>query len=182
MSPRCCVCKVQRPRITSSLDGVMRRSPRQQTVIMAAAALPALPELGGLLDAAVVSAAAAASFKLLLLCGTVALLSARGMIPVTAAPVMSKVAFALLIPSMLLTSTARTLAGGAPPGLAVLPLFAVAQITLGAVLGAAAADAVLGRSRVARAALGWRELHPTPAAAAIAASTAAALRTPAVGT
>ncbi|KAF6263300.1 hypothetical protein COO60DRAFT_1458208 [Scenedesmus sp. NREL 46B-D3] len=61
-----------------------------------------------------------------------------------------------------------------------IPIIAVTQIALGAMFGRLAAAAVEGRLPVTRLLLGWGDLHPTPSAAAIAASTAAALRMPAL--
>lgn len=48
-------------------------------------------------------------------------------------------------------------------------------------IAGAATSALEGRNPVTRRLLGWRELHPTPSAAAIAAGTAAAIGAPAVG-
>jgi hypothetical protein len=82
---------------------------------------------------------------------------------------------------MLLASTTKTLANCQPANLIGIPIVAVSQIALGALFGRLAAAAVEGRLPLTRLLLGWGDLHPTPSAAAIAASTAAALRVPAVG-
>ncbi|WIA41317.1 hypothetical protein OEZ86_004914 [Tetradesmus obliquus] len=92
---------------------------------------------------------------------------------------MSKVAFSLTIPAMLLASTTRTLANTQAANLIAIPCIAVAQIALGALFGRWAAAAVEGRLPITRLLLRWGDLHPTPSAAAISASTAAALRAPA---
>jgi hypothetical protein len=81
---------------------------------------------------------------------------------------------------MLLASTTKTLASCQPANLIGIPIIAVLQIALGAMFGRLAAAAVEGRLPLTRLLLGWGDLHPTPSAAAIAASTAAALRAPAV--
>jgi hypothetical protein len=81
---------------------------------------------------------------------------------------------------MLIASTTRTLTNCQAANLIGIPCIAVAQIAMGAVFGKLAAAAVEGRLPVTRLLLGWGDLHPTPSAAAIAASTAAALRAPAV--
>lgn len=67
-------------RRTRSKNGIRRIVPN---------ALPAT--ISGLLDLGVITAATQASFKLLFLCGVVAWLSERGMIPANASQVMSKV-------------------------------------------------------------------------------------------
>lgn len=81
---------------------------------------------------------------------------------------------------MLLASTTRTLANTQAANLIAIPCIAVAQIALGALFGRWAAAAVEGRLPITRLLLRWGDLHPTPSAAAISASTAAALRAPAV--
>jgi hypothetical protein len=95
-------------------------------------------------------------------------------------PALSQVAFNLTIPAMLLASTTKTLVNCPPANLVGIPIIAVLQIALGAMFGRLAAAAVEGRLPLTRMLLGWGDLHPTPSAAAIAASTAAALRAPAV--
>src|SRR5690348_13849338 len=92
----------------------------------------------------------------------------------------SQVAFNLTIPCMLLVSTAKTLAAGPSLSIAAVPLVAVAHVLIGAWLGSIAAGLSSGKWAIGRALLGWQPLHPTPSAAAIAASTAAAMGAPAV--
>lgn len=91
-----------------------------------------------------------------------------------------QVAFSLTIPAMLLASTTKTLTNTQSSNLIALPIIAVVQIAIGAAFGRWAAAAVEGRLWLTRVLLGWGDLNPTPAAAAIAASTAAALRAPMV--
>lgn len=93
-----------------------------------------------------------------------------------------QVAFQLTIPCMLLASTTKTLANCTDITVAAIPLVAILQIAVGALLGKQAAEAVEGKSKIARALLGWHPLHPTSSAAAVAASAAAALGAPAVST
>lgn len=130
-------------------------------------------------DVSAAGAAAQATFKLVALCGVVAWLSHRGSLPSSTSRVLSQVAFTVSIPCMLLRSTMRTAASGDAAAFAAVPLIAASQVLLGLLLGWEAARAVEGRSPLARALLGWRELHPTPEAAAIAASAAAAIGAPA---
>ena len=93
---------------------------------------------------------------------------------------MLQVAFSLTIPAMLLASTTKTLTNTQSANLMAIPIIAVAQIALGAAFGRWAAAAVEGRLWLTRVLFGWGDLNPTPSAAAIAASTAAALRAPMV--
>lgn len=81
---------------------------------------------------------------------------------------------------MLLATTAKTLVNCQATHLIGIPLVAVMQIALGALFGRWAAAAVEGKLPLTRLLLRWGDLHPTPSAAAIAASTAAAMRVPAV--
>lgn len=94
---------------------------------------------------------------------------------------LQQVAFSVTIPAMLLASTTKTLTAAQPANLLAIPAIAVAQIALGALFGRWAAAAVQGKFVVTRLLFGWQQLHPTASAAAIAASTAAALRAPMVG-
>lgn len=94
---------------------------------------------------------------------------------------LQQVAFSVTIPAMLLASTTKTLTAAQPANLLAIPAIAVAQIALGALFGRWAAAAVQGKLVVTRLLFGWQQLHPTASAAAIAASTAAALRAPMVG-
>jgi predicted permease len=118
-----------------------------------------------LCDAAVVAAAVKASLKLMLLCGAVAALQARGSLPAETSRVLSQVAFNLTIPCMLATTTARTLAAARDPAqLVAVPAVAVFHVGLGAILGGWAAAAVEGRCPVCRTLFGWGPLLSAPAA------------------
>jgi hypothetical protein len=64
---------------------------RHRRALLAAPVAAAAAAGGPLLDLNIVSAAGQASFKLLFLCGVVAWMSERGMIPANASQVMSKV-------------------------------------------------------------------------------------------
>jgi predicted permease len=118
-----------------------------------------------LCDAAVVAAAVKASLKLMLLCGAVAALQARGSLPAETSRVLSQVAFNLTIPCMLATTTARTLASTTDPAqLVAVPLVALFHVATGALLGKWASAAVEGRCPVSRALFGWGPLLAAPAA------------------
>jgi hypothetical protein len=58
---------------------------------------------------------------------------------------MSQVAFSITIPAMLLASTTKTLTAAHPANLLAIPAIAIAQISLGALMGRWAAAAVQGR-------------------------------------
>lgn len=118
-----------------------------------------------LCDAAVVAAAVKASLKLMLLCGAVAALQARGSLPAETSRVLSQVAFNLTIPCMLATTTARTLASTTDPAqLVAVPLVALFHVAVGALLGKWASAAVEGRCPLSRALFGWGPLLAAPSA------------------
>jgi len=127
---------------------------------------------------AILAATTSASFKLFLLIVSISWMMASGRLPENTATVMSKVGFNLMIPCMLMSKVAGTLAADASLSLVGIPLIALMQVCIGALLGRLAAYAVVGDYSEDIRLFGYHPRDPPKAAAAIAASTAAAMSLP----
>jgi predicted permease len=134
---------------------------------------------GSSIDPWVLGSTASATFKLFLICAAVGWLLRAGRIPNATAAVLSQVSFQLLIPCMLFSKVAATLAAQ-PDATLVLGMAAaaVAQVCLGAAWGLLLSPLVDGAYPRSTRLFGWHPLDPERSAAAIAAATAAASGVP----
>lgn len=172
------------------------------TLLVASALAVAVPKLSGLpswqllcssvarlgtfLDLAALGASLGALAQLALVCLAVRALRACGRLPNHTPQVLSSLSFSLLLPCFLASRVAAALAS-APQGsgLRLLPLFALAQVALGAALGLLLWSLTDGSLRAALAEA-WRRRtqpwdgarRPSQGAAAVAASVALAVRAP----
>ncbi|PSC67915.1 ABC transporter ATP-binding [Micractinium conductrix] len=113
------------------------------TEVAGGGAAAALSLLLSKLDPHVLGATVGASAKLAMVCALVGWLLKTKQLPNNTASVMSKVSFTLLIPAMLFTKVAATLAAAPDPAiLATISFFTVAQIVAGAALGGVLAPLV----------------------------------------
>lgn len=126
----------------------------------------------------VMGASASASWQLLLVCLAVGWLLDRGTLPPETASVLSKVSFNLLIPCMLFTKVASTLAASQACTLFAIPLAATLQIALGWLLSRAAVAMVHGSYSPHFRLFGWHPRDPSSETTAIASAAAAAGRSP----
>ncbi|PRW21016.1 auxin efflux carrier family [Chlorella sorokiniana] len=146
----------------------------------------AAASLQSAIDPVVLAATTNASFKLFLICAVVGWLLKTGRIPNSTATVMSKISFELLIPAMLFSKVAATLAAMPDPTLLLgIAAMALLQIGIGAVCGLLLAP-LLGigpaqleqQQRLDGSSSSWRGRSSPEAASAIAASMAAASGAP----
>lgn len=131
------------------------------------------------IDPIVLASTASASFKLFLICAVVGWLLESKKIPSNTASVLSQVSFQLLIPCMLFSRVASTLANQ-PDGSLILgmALAALGQIAIGALLGAVFSPLVDGNYSRKFTLWGWHPLDADRPATAIATATAAAAGLP----
>ncbi|KAK9807714.1 hypothetical protein WJX72_007038 [[Myrmecia] bisecta] len=148
--------------------------------------LPSLPswqsvgaKVQAWLQSDVLGASVSATCKLIMICAFVGWLLHTDRLAPNTAPVLSKVAFALLIPCMLFSKVAATLSAQPDPTLFAIPLAASLQVLVGVLLGTLAAKVVEGSYSRKRTIFGWHPLNPAKSAAVIAATTAAATGAPA---
>jgi len=139
---------------------------------------PAAAAVQGWLQSGVLGAAAAASWKLLLVCLAVGWLLSRGHLPADTATVLSKVSFNLLIPCMLFTKVASTLVSTSQWMLFSIPLAAALQILAGWIFSRGATLLVSGSYSRRIKILGWHPLNPSAETKSIAAATSAAAGIP----
>jgi len=132
-------------------------------------------------NGAILAASASASLKLILLLASVSWMVSTGRLPENTASVLSKVGFSLIIPCMLMSKVASTLSVEASLAMAGVPLAAFLQICVGGLVGWLTAAFVVGDYSENLRVFGYHPNDPSPAAAAIAASTAAAMSVPTVG-
>lgn len=128
----------------------------------------------------VIGATTSASTKLLILIGAVSWMVSTGRLPSNTATVLSKIGFNLIIPCMLLSKVSLTLFQDASWAMACIPLAALLQVAAGAIYGWVAGVFVCGEYSQDLEILGYHPNSPSPSAAAIAASTAAAMSLPQV--
>ncbi|DBA74521.1 TPA: hypothetical protein ACH3X2_000978 [Trebouxia sp. C0005] len=127
----------------------------------------------------VVAATSSASFKLIFICVAVGWLLKTDRLPQETAPVLTQVAYTAMIPCMLFTKCAATLASSRSWVLITLPLTAVLQVLAGSVLGWLAAQTFPESSKAkAKEYYGWHPNNPAKSASALAATTAAATGVP----
>lgn len=131
------------------------------------------------LDPVVLGSTTAASFKLFLVCAAVGWLLKKGRLPNVTASVLSLVSFQLLIPCMLFSRVASTLAT-APDAMLLLGMAcaAVTQILIGGFWGTILAPLVEGNIPKSLRIFGWHPLQPAKSAVIIASATANATGAP----
>lgn len=131
------------------------------------------------IDPVVLGSTASASFKLFLVCAAVGWLLKRGRLPIATASVLSLVSFQLLIPCMLFSRVASTLATAPNATLLVgMALAALVQIIVGGAWGALLAPLVDGRISKKFNIFGWYPMQPRRSALMIASATANATGVP----
>ncbi|KAG0568183.1 hypothetical protein KC19_6G000700 [Ceratodon purpureus] len=108
--------------------------------------LVAIAKAGSHVDLSVLRASFASSLNLISLCSFVVWMQRSGQLSAETPVVLSQVAFRVLIPCFLMTKVAVTLASHPTASLLFLPLGAIAQVLIGALLGKAACRLVYGES------------------------------------
>ncbi|KAL3147311.1 hypothetical protein ABBQ32_002796 [Trebouxia sp. C0010 RCD-2024] len=126
----------------------------------------------------VVAATSSASFKLIFICVAVGWLLKTSRLPKETAPVLTQVAYTALIPCMLFTKCAATLASNRSLVLIGLPLAAILQVLTGSALGWLAAQTFPEPTKPKKEYYGWHPNNPAKSASAIAGTTAAATGVP----
>eukprot|EP00891_Asterochloris_glomerata_P008288 jgi/Astpho2/8288/fgenesh1_pg.00122_%23_53_t len=126
------------------------------------------------MEAGVLGACLSASFKLIFVCVGSGWLLNSGLIPEETASVLSKVAYVAMIPCMLFCKCAATLAEQPSLQLLGLPLVAMLQILMGAVLGAIAARSMPRNEPETQLQTGWHPRNPAPSSQALAVTSSAA--------
>ncbi|CAK9211013.1 unnamed protein product [Sphagnum troendelagicum] len=127
---------------------------------------------GSHLDLNVLGASLGSSIKIISLCTFVVWMQRTGQLPADTPVVLSQVAFRVLIPCFLMSKVSLTLASHPSASLLALPLIAIAQVFVGALLGKVACRIVFGKPSSPRPLSVETALPAAPAPAALITTTA----------
>ncbi|CAM6040083.1 unnamed protein product [Sphagnum compactum] len=127
---------------------------------------------GSHLNLNVLGASLGSSIKIISLCTFVVWMQRTGQLPADTPVVLSQVAFRVLIPCFLMSKVSLTLASHPSASLLALPLIAIAQVFVGALLGKVACRIVFGKPSSPRPLSVETALPAAPAPAALITTTA----------